>query len=237
MMRNMMIAALLATGVPVAAAEAQSADVQSATGTRLDIVATGEVTRVPDVASISAGVTTRAATPTEAIAENARRMKRIVAALIKAGVAERDIQTNYFNLNPEMSRSRTETPVLTGYNATNQVTVRFRDIAHSGRILDALVAEGANQINGPTLSVDKPEAGLDQARLDAIAKARARAQLYARAIGKRVGPILSISEQGGGFGHGGSLAGYGESRALQNTTIVPGEQQLSVTLGVSFRLD
>jgi uncharacterized protein YggE len=191
---------------------------------------------VPNIASITAGVVTRAPTASQAIAENAQQMQRVVAALGRAGVAGRDIQTNYFTLNQEMSRVRGETPVSAGYNASNQVIVRFRDIARSGRILDALVAEGSNQISGPSLTVDRPDAALDEARLDAIAKARARAQLYATAIGKRVGRIISISESGAGFSPPQPMA-YGESRQMAETTIVPGEQTISVTLAVSFDLE
>ncbi|MGS3087700.1 SIMPL domain-containing protein, partial [Escherichia coli] len=76
-------------------------------------------------------------------------------------------------------------PAITGYQATNTVSVRFRDVARSGTVLDTLVAEGANQIEGPNLSIDKPDAALDEARTDAVKRARARADLYASAAGMR----------------------------------------------------
>ena len=98
-------------------------------------------------------------------------MARVRAALTRAGVADRDIQTSNINLNPDYAYENNRPPRLTGYNASNQVTVRFRDIANAGEILDALVAEGANSINGPTLTIDKPEAALDEARARAIAAA------------------------------------------------------------------
>ena len=87
-------------------------------------------------------------------------------------------------------------PQLIGYRASNEVNVRFRDIADSGRILDALVAEGANQINGPNLGIDRPEAALDEARVAALANARARAELYARSLNMRVRRVLLVSESG-----------------------------------------
>jgi uncharacterized protein YggE len=236
MLRIFILTFLLPLAALPAAASSQPAAIRGASDTRLDIVATGEVNRVPNVASITAGVVTRAATASQAIAENAQRMQRVVGALGRAGVAGRDIQTNYFTLNQEFGRVRGETPVPAGYNASNQVIVRFRDIARSGRILDALVAEGSNQISGPSLTVDRPDAALDEARLDAIAKARARAQLYATAIGKRVGRIISISESGAGFSPPQPVT-YGESRQMAETTIVPGEQTISVTLAVSFELE
>ena len=132
------------------------------------------------------------------MAENATRMAATVAALRRAGVADRDIQTSAISLNPQYRYGENVPPVITGYQASNQVSIRFRDVQRAGAILDTLVAQGANQINGPSLSVDKPEAALDEARTAAIAKARARAELYAKAAGLSVKRIVAISESGGG---------------------------------------
>ena len=135
------LAALMlgAAAIP-AAANAQAAQInQTIAGTRLDISATGEATRVPDVAVISAGVTTRAATAGAAIRDAAARMQRVRAELKKAGIADRDIQTSTISLNPDYVYENNQPPKLTGYNASNQLTVRFRDI-RAGTILDALVA-------------------------------------------------------------------------------------------------
>src|SRR5215213_127616 len=199
-MRNVILAALALGAVPLAAAEAQTTTVnQAITGTKLDVSATGKVTRVPDIAVISAGVVTRAATAVAAIQQNADRMERVRAALKRAGIEDRDIQTSSINLNPEYRYEQNKPPQLVGYTASNQLNVRFRDIRNSGKILDALVAEGANQINGPTLTIDKPEAALDEARGKAVAKGRARAELYARALGMRVVRVVSVSESGGNY--------------------------------------
>ena len=196
-MRNMMMAlALGAAVVPAAAASAQVAP--GITGTRLEISATGEATRVPDLAIISAGVSTRQSTASAAIQENATRMERVLAALKKAGIADRDVQTSSINLNPEYRYQDNQAPQLVGYTASNQVSIRFRDIRNSGKILDALVAEGANQINGPSLTIDKQDEALDEARAKAIANGQARAEFYARALGKRVVRLVSVSEGGGG---------------------------------------
>lgn len=241
MIRMLTMASLIALTALPAAAAAQPVIAQTISGTRLDVVATGEVNRVPDVAMISAGVMTRGATASEAISENRRSMQRVVAALRAAGVAERDIQTSSLNLNPDYRHTENQLPVLTGYTANNQVTIRFRNIAETGRILDALVAQGANQINGPSLTIDKPETALDEARKNAIAKARARAELYAAVIGKRVGRILSISEAGG-FGpnpppYAMMRRGDAVGMASEASNIVPGEQTLTATLSVSFELE
>jgi hypothetical protein len=210
--------------------------VQTISGTRLDVSATGEVSRVPDIAIISAGVMTRSASATGAISENAARMERVRAALKRAGIADRDIQTSNISLNPEYRYQENMPPQLTGYTASNQVNVRFRDIRNTGRILDALVAEGANQINGPSLTIDKPEEALDEARAKAVAAGRARAELYARALGMRVVRLLSVSE-GGGYSVPPPMPMM-RAQAMDSaaTKIDPGEQQLQVTLAMSFEL-
>ncbi|RYD87970.1 MAG: DUF541 domain-containing protein, partial [Sphingomonadales bacterium] len=163
-------------------------------GTRLDIVATGEVISVPDIATVGAGVVTQGSTAAAAMSENARRAAATVAAIRKAGVGDRDIQTTSINLSPIYKYAENQPPVITGYQASSRVSVRFRDIKKAGPILDSLVAAGANQIDGPSLSIDKPEPLLDEARAKAIVAARERAALYARAAGLQVKRIVSISE-------------------------------------------
>jgi uncharacterized protein YggE len=207
-------------------------------GTRLDISAAGEVTRVPDLAIISAGVQTLLPTATAAIEQNAARMDRVRTALKRAGIDDKDIQTSSINLNPEYQYDQNQPPRLTGYRATNTVNVKFRDLKRTGAILDALVAEGANQINGPSLTIDKPEAALDEARAKAIANGRARAELYARALGMRVVRILSVSESGGyAVPPPMPMVMMAErSDASAKTAIDPGTQQLQVSVSMSFQL-
>jgi uncharacterized protein YggE len=227
---------------PIAAgvAQAQTVPVQAPAigGTRLDVSATGEVTRVPDVAIISAGVQTLQTTATAAIEENAARMERVRAALKRAGIEDRDIQTSSINLNPEYQYDQNRPPRLTGYRATNTVNVKFRDLKRTGAILDALVAEGANQINGPNLTIDKPESALDEARMKAIANGRARADLYARALGMRVVRLISVSE-GGGYNVPPPMpmmAQMAERSGGADSKIDPGTQQLTVNVSMSFEL-
>jgi len=239
-MRQVFLAALMlgAAALPaVAEAQQSPAITQTIAGTRLDISATGEVTRVPDVAIISAGVVTRSPTATGALSEAADRMAKVLAALKRAGVEDRDIQTSNVSLNPEYRYEENKPPQLVGYTASNTVNVRFRDIRNSGKILDALVSQGANQINGPNLTIDKPEAALDEARAKAIATARARADLYARSLGLRVARVVAVSESGG-YAPPPPMPPMvmqaGLARA--DTKIEPGEQRLQVTLAVTFEL-
>ena len=232
------LAAATAMAVP-AALPAQSIGIaQQSLVTRLDISATGTVSRVPDLAIISAGVVTKSATATGAIADNASRMERVRAALRRAGIAEKDIQTSSINLNPDYRYENNQAPVLTGYQASNNVSVKFRDIRNSGKILDALVAEGANQLNGPSLTIDKPESAYDEARIKAIAAGRARAELYARSLGMRVVRLVAVSEGGGNYPRPPmpmlQMAAKAERSA--DTAIDPGSQDLEITLSMSFDL-
>jgi uncharacterized protein YggE len=242
-MKNAIFGALLVLGTAAFAspAEAQQASItQTIAGTRLDLTATGEVSRVPDIAIISAGVVSRSGTASAALQDAANRMDKVVAALKHAGVAERDIQTSNVNLNPEYRYPENQSPQLVGYTANNTLTIRFRDIRNSGKILDALVAVGANQINGPNLTVDKPEPALDEARANAVAIGRARAEAYARSLGLRVVRVVSITE-GGGYAVPPPppppmpmMMARGERDS--STAIAPGEQKLQVNLGMTFEL-
>ena len=240
-MKNALIGALMlgaaAFSAPAAAQQAPSIT-QAIAGTRLDVTATGEVTRVPDVAVITAGVVSRSATASGALQDAANRMDRVLAALKRAGVDSRDIQTSNVSLNPEYRYPENQSPKLTGYTASNQVTIKFRDIRSSGKILDALVAEGANQINGPNLTSDKPESALDEARANAVAIARARADLYARSLGMRVARVVAVSESGNSYPVPPPMPMYARAEMAQaaDTKIVPGEQKLQVTLAVTFEL-
>lgn len=237
-MKRMLLASLaLGASTLPGVAQAQVPVVQTLAGTRLDLSVTGEVSRVPDIAVISAGVVTRAQTASAAIANNAARMERVRAALKRAGIADRDVQTSSINLNPEYRYQDNQAPQLVGYTASKQVSIRFRDIRNSGQILDALVAEGANQINGPSLTIDKPESALDEARAKALVAGRARADLYARSLGMRVVRLVSVSE-GGGYGGRPPIVMMQAERGsvAADTKIDPGEQQLQITLAMTFEL-
>jgi hypothetical protein len=162
----------------------------------------------------------------------------VLAALKRAGVADLDIQTSSVNLNAEYRYPENQAPQLVGYTASNTVTIRFRDIRNSGKILDALVAQGANQINGPNLTIDKPEAALDEARAQAIANGRARAELYARGLGLRVVRIVAVSESGGYAVPPPAPPVPMMARAYERdqTQIQPGEQKLQVSVAMTFEL-
>jgi uncharacterized protein YggE len=206
-------------------------------GTLLDVSAMGTSTRVPDLAVIQAGVVTQAATAAQAMQQNNAQMTKVLAALRNAGIAERDIQTATINLSPQYRYVQNEAPVITGYQASNQVSIRFRDVARSGTILDTLVREGANDISGPNLTVDKPEGALDEARVDAVKKARARAELYAQAAGLKVERILAISESGAlPPSPMPVMLRANAGMVADKMEVVAGERELNVTVSVRFLL-
>ena len=211
-----------------------------AQGTILDVNAEGRTTRVPDLATIRAGVVSQAPTAAAALADNAQRMQRVLAALKRAGVAPRDLATSTVGLSPQYRYTDGQPPAITGYQATNTISIRFRDVARAGGVLDALVAQGANQIDGPNLSIDKPEAALDEARTDAVKRARARADLYAAAAGMKVVRVVSIAETGQDAGGPGPQPVF-LARAMKAdaapTEIAPGEKDITATLQVRFLLD
>lgn len=228
------------SSIAVAPALAQTMPVAPAMipdGTLLDITATGKTTRVPDLATIRAGVVTQAPTAAAALSDNANRMSAVLSALKRAGIQPRDIATANVSLQPQYRYEDNKPPVITGYQATNTVSIRFRDIAKSGVILDALVAQGANQIDGPNLSLDQPDAALDEARVDAVKRAQARAQLYAKAAGLSVSRILTIAEGGEIAGPPPPMPVYRMAAAkAADTQVMPGESDITVTITVRFLL-
>lgn len=230
-MRSVLLAAMLLTAVPAVAADAPKP-------TTLTITAEGHVDRAPDIADLSGGVVTQAPTAAAALAANATRMTGVVAAIRRAGVAERDIQTSGLSLQPQYKYGDNQPPVLTGYQVANTVALKVRNLPDAGRLVDALVAAGANQISGPNFRVDDAAGTLDAARTAAVTTARARAQLYAAAAGMHVSRIASIVE-------GGSEAptprplmmAMSRMKTADATPIAPGEVTLAATVTVVFELD
>ena len=242
-LRPLLLAAALALGTTMTIACAQTTAVPGyaipTDGTLLSVSAQADATRVPDVATISAGVVTQAADANAAMRANADQMAKVMAAIKAAGIAERDIQTAGISVHPQYRYAENQPPAITGYQASNTVSLKVRDIAKLGQVLDALVASGANQVNGPAFEVDEPEAAYDEARRAALAKAQARARMYADALGLRVRRIVSIDE-GGGFQPPMPMPMMAMARAEKSvaydTAVSPGETTLAANLSVVFEL-
>jgi len=211
-------------------------DTPSLQGTQLTVTAEAEASQPPDIARLSTGVVTQANDANTALRHNAREMDKVMAALKSAGIAERDIQTSGISLYPQYRHPRNEAPSITGYQAANAVSVKVREIARLGEVLDALVASGANQINGPYFAIDEPEPVYDRARLAALDKARERAKLYADALGMKALRIISINESGGPSQPPGLRMMAAMAQDEASTPIAPGESTLRARVTVVFEL-
>lgn len=193
-------AALLAAAVLLAANAARAEPAaSSAPEARVVVTGDGSVSVAPDYAQIRSGVTTRAKTVKEAVDANSKLMAAVTAALRDSGIAEKDIQTSRFTIQPIYDRTdpRAEQR-LTGYSVANQVSVIIRQIGKVGDVLDRLVAAGATDVGNIAFLVSDPSKALDQAREAAIADARRKAEVYAKAAGVRLGPVQWITEDTGG---------------------------------------
>jgi uncharacterized protein YggE len=210
----------------------------SSDGTLLSISAQAEAKRAPDVASLSTGVVTQAADANAALRANAEQMTKVVATIKAAGVADKDIQTSGININPDYRYADNQPPKIVGYQASNTVNIKVRDISKLGKVLDALVANGANQVNGPSFEIDEPEAVYDEARRAALDKAQKRAEMYAKSLGMTVKRIVSVSE-GAGFQPPRPMmmmAMKSQSADAAASPVSPGETSLSANLDVVFEL-
>lgn len=244
----LLAAAALAMALPQAASAQQTgpAPVLALGGTLLTVNAEGRVTRAPDLASFSAGVVSQGKTASEALAANSADMARVIAALKRAGIADRDIQTSNLSLNPIYQQQRSlpdgtidpPQPRIIGYQAQNTVNVRQRNLKDFGKVIDTLVSAGANQVNGPSFEVENPDPALDAARTTAMQKARARAELYARAAGLKVNRVLSISESGGWSPPQPVMYRMAamDAAAPPAPPVQAGELQMSMTVTVQFEL-
>lgn len=193
-MKRLAIALLAATAI---AAPAQAAEVQITTQNPVIELSVFEQIEVePDVATISTGVQTDADTAVEALRRNSAEMERVVALIRALGIPARDIQTASINLNPryDYNNRGDQPPRFLGYQASNQVTVKLRNLDRVGEVLDAMVEAGATNINGPHFSIEDDEAAKAQARSNALDRGRAQAEEYARLAGYSGVRLLQVAE-------------------------------------------
>lgn len=231
---------LATLGATACRGQGTAADGSGLETTLVTVSAYAEERRPPDIATLSTGVVSLAPDANSAIRRNAEQMSRVVAALQVAGIADKDVQTSGVSLNPDYQYLANRPPRIKGYYASNTVNVTVRDIGRLGGILDALVATGANQINGPTFDIEDKDAVLDEARAKALAKARARAEGYAKRLGLRVRRVISIDETGGRAAPSPvyARAAAVEQAAAANASapIAPGENVLGLGLHVVYEL-
>lgn len=220
----MIVAAALAT-LPIQSAPARAAE--------RSITVTGEATVsvAPDNANIRLGVTSQGKNAREASEANARQMTNVLAAIKEAGVADRDVQTSRLSLQPQYEQGKAGPARLLGFQVTNQVSIRIREIDKFPGILDRAIAAGANEMSGIEFVVSEQSKLLDQARDDAVADARRKAELFAKAAGVKLGAVTTITEEG-------STPPRPLMQAMRASAVpvAPGEQTLRAAVSVTFEL-
>ena len=222
--------AALAAALPAAAQPAEPERSITVSGA-------AEVEAAPDRARVSAGVETQAETAAEAMAANSAAMAQVFAALEAAGIERRDIQTSNLALGAVWDHSRDDgqPPRIIGYQASNMVSVRVRDLAGLGGVIDAVTGAGANRLNGIGFELSDPEAAMTEAREQAVADARSRAETYARAAGVTLGPVLSIHENGQQPPQ--PFFARAASEAMDATPIAEGTVVMRAQVGMVFRIE
>ena len=214
------------------------APAQSVPMARVIVAGEGSVSVTPDYAQLTGGVTTRGKTVKEANDANAKLMSAVTAALLDAGIPQKDIQTTQFSVQPVYTSQGPNTEQrLSGFSVSNQVRVTIRPIAKVGEILDRMVAAGATDVGNVSFLVSEPAKALDQAREAAVADAKRRAELYARAAGLTLGRVSWITEESG-------VAEFSPMRALKapvaRAALAPisaGEDELHVQVTVGFDVE
>lgn len=206
--------------------------------TTLSVSASGEISRSPDIATIMAGVQTDADTASAAMSQNAASMEGVYNALEAAGVAARDMQTSNLSLQPRYDYSNQDgtPPRVTGYTASNQLSVTVRNLDNLGTTMDAIVQQGGNTISGLQFSLDDPTEARNEARRQAIQTAVKRANLYAQETGYRVARIVTINEQSSDGYQPQPMMAMRAGSADASTRVSRGEVNYSVTVDVTFEL-
>jgi uncharacterized protein YggE len=193
------------------------------------------VSVAPDQAQIDAGVSSEAKTAREASEANNAAMGKVLLALKGAGIEEKDYQTARLALQPQYAQNRTGPSAVTGYRASNRVSIKLRDVTKVANVIDTLVGAGANEIGGIHFVVSQASKLLDEAREKAVADARRKAEIYAKAAGVTLGEPLGISEEGSAPG-----PLFRERRVAAPMAIAPpvapGEETLSVTVNVTWAI-
>jgi uncharacterized protein YggE len=210
-------------------------------GARLDfppaISVSGEasVSAPPDLAQIDAGVASDAKTAREAAEANNVAMAKVLQALKTAGIADKDVQTARLSLQPQYAPNRPGQTTVTGYRASNRVTIKVRDVSKVASMIDTVVGAGANDVGNIYFTVAEPSKLLDEAREKAVADARRKAEIYARAAGVTLGQALSISEDGtpAPVFRAKTLAA---PMAATATPVAQGEETLSITVTVTWAI-
>lgn len=229
------LAVLLVSALAAAAGAQAQADARFA-ATTLNLAAEGEVKLPPDMATLALGVQTTAPTAAEALADNAAQMVKVMAALRAAGLAEADIQTNEISLSPQYVYEQNQPPKLTGYQASNQVSVTERDLSRLGRLVDAATHAGATNVGDISFGLANPVSAQNEARVRAVKALEDKAQLYADAAGYHVGRLVNLTEGGGYQPSPPRPMAMMAARAAPETPVATGELDIKISVNGTFEL-
>jgi uncharacterized protein YggE len=224
----------LAAAIAVVTLLAAPARAETAPPPMISVSGEATVSVAPDLAQIDAGVTSEAKTAREASDTNNAAMGKVLLALKGAGIAAKDYQTSRLSLQPQYAPNRSGPNPIIGYRASNRVAILLRDVTRVANVIDTLVGAGANDIGGIGFSVSNASKLLDEAREQAVADARRKAEIYAKAAGVTLGAPISISEGGapGPVFRGKMAAGMAVSAA----PVAQGEETLQVTVSASWAI-
>lgn len=203
----------------------------------LSVDGQGTGTAAPDIATVTIGVTTQGKDAAKAQNDNAWVSNQIQAAVRGLGIAEKDIQTRNYSFYPNYSTDKDRRNEVTGYTVNNSVIVVVRDIKLTGKVIDAALNNGANEINSLDFSASDTKAVRKVALLNAVQDARDKADIIAKGLGKRIVGIQNISESTGyietrRFG-GNMLMAVAKDAA---TPIAPGSLSLTANVHIDFIL-
>jgi uncharacterized protein YggE len=231
--KRIFLHAFLLAGFATGAALAAQAEMPIEPPAVISVTGEAHISVPPDLAQIDAGVTSEAKTAREASDANNAAMGKVLLALKGAGIDEKDYQTSRLSLQPENSIPKQGVPsTIVGYRASNRVSIRLHDVTKIAGVIDTLVTAGANDIGGINFMVSQASKLLDEAREQAIADARRKAEIYAKAAGVTLGAPISISE--GGIPQPQQVFRFGAAK--MPTPIAQGEETLSITVGVTWAI-
>jgi hypothetical protein len=201
----------------------------------ITVVGSGKVSAKPDQGEINVGVVTQRPAAVDAVSENSAAVRKVMQRLAELGIAAEDVRTNNLSLNPVYARrdKAQEIPKIIGYEVTNQLHITVRDLDRMGSILDSVVREGANRLNGVSFAVGDPTSLLDEARTKAVEDARRKAELYATASGVRLGEVLAVQEVQPQFPRPES---FRLAQAADTVPIAPGQLDFHLNITVIYRI-
>ncbi len=229
-MRQLMFVLILAMGAPASASDLVR---------RITVVGHGSVEVVPDMAAVSLGVISEAKTGAAAMVQNSKTLAAVMAQLTAAGIEARDVQTSNLSLSPRWGKRSSNISgdnSISGFVASNTVTVRLRDIGALGKVLDAVLHGGANTFNGLSFGLQDPQPLQDAARKVAAADALRKARIYAASMGAKLGEVVTITEPTQNGVQPVMMSGAGDLARSRGVPVSQGEVSVAASVTMVFAL-